>query len=231
MPGINALMDVVGLQPVELFVPDTVQRFPLGYKLLMNDPIYGYGEFIYCQVGATQASAGRVVTWTDAFLTADAPVTTLTGYPIGVLKTAALINTFAWVQVEGITPAQCNASVTAGVAFSVAAAGQFGATAASKQVLNARVMQASTFAPTKTVQTRTGLFDLIVPNIDRLFVGLPVSGTGIAGGSTIAALDPSGNVVRLNNAMTAFGTVTATFTHTGFLIVLLNKAFLQGAIT
>jgi hypothetical protein len=55
-----------------------------------------------------------------------------------------------------------------------------------------------------------------------------VSGTGVPGGATIASIDPSGTAMHSLGGGTATGTVTGTFTPTGFGIVHFNRMFAQG---
>jgi hypothetical protein len=78
--------------------------------------------------------------------------------------------------------------------------------------------------------------------LDGLYVGLPVSGTGIPGSTTIAAGNDSGpnafgssagssQAVVMSAAGTADGTVTVTFTRTNISLVGGNRYFGQGQIT
>jgi hypothetical protein len=113
----------------------------------------------------------------------------------------------------------------------IGTAGNLGANSAGKQVLNAMVQQASTFTITKAnTQTQSGSPVLVVSGVEGLFVGLTLSGTGIGAG-TIASIDPSGRFITSTANSTATGSVTLTGTYTGYLLVTVNGAFTQGAIT
>lgn len=238
MPGYAAIHPVVGTPPFsDLFVPDTSsgpyatgQLFPAGMVVDAVDPYFGWGRFIYLKAGAAE-NPGRLVMISDqTFVTADIPNTANTGYPIAVCRQVMAQNAWGWYQTEGLCPVQTAASVAQGVAVGIGAAGKAGTNSAGKQILNSRVIQASTFTLTKTGTTMIGK-QLSLPNISGLFVGIAVSGTGVAASSTIASIDPSGRFVTLNNDMTAVGTVTITFTYTNFLLMSVNAAFVQGAIT
>lgn len=231
MPGPVDLRGILGLQPADIaYVPDTTQRFPLGYVTDFNDPYYGWQKMIYAQAAAAQET-GSLVFFTNAWVATDIPNTANTGLSIGVAKTAMAINTYGWYILSGQAPWSATASVAAGVAFGITAAGQVGANTAGKQILGARVNIAGTGTFTRTVQTFSGSTRFVTSSCDGLFIGLAISGTGIAGSSTIATIDPSSNTFTTNNAATANGTVTATYTYTNFLIVYANSPFVQGAIT
>jgi len=90
------------------------------------------------------------------------------------------------------------------------------------------VAASSTFIKTGT--TRNGSTEVFVSNLDAVFVGLPVSGTGIPGGATVApgynnspnarnSSAGSATSFLLSAAATADGTVTLTFTRTNFLVM------------
>jgi hypothetical protein len=214
----------------DIFVPDTTQRFALGQCVeAIDTDFFGWGQFIYGKASAAIALPGRLQFMDYQWNAADIPNTANTGYPVYVAKAQMAINTFGWFQVAGFAPIQTANSVAIGTATGVAAAGQLGTLAAGKQLLNARVVQPSTFAPTKTIQTQNGSPIIKVSNNFGLFVGLTISGTGVSG--TVIAVNPNGNEVTLSANASATGTVTGTFTWTGFLGVQFNSAHVQGAIT
>lgn len=217
-------------QPIDVFVPDTTQRFPLGMFQDMVDEYYGYGSFVYGK--AAQASGVGRLCFMDANWNAtDIPNTANTGYPIVVARANMAINTYGWFQFAGQMPMLATASVAVGTAFGLTGAGTVGANSAGKQILNARVVRAGTATIVIAgVQTIQGSPIIKLPNIAGLFVGLAASGTGIAA-STISAIDSSQNQVTLSANCTATGSVSATFTYTGFLGVMSNGPFVQGAIT
>lgn len=236
MPGYAPIHPVVGVQPFnELLIPDTVQRNQLGMVVDAVDPYFGYGRFIYLKSGGSM-NPGRLVIISDqTFVTADLGNTANLGHPFAVARSVySAASQFGWFQFEGVTPVQTAASVAAGVAVGIGAAGQAGTNSAGKQLLSTRVLQPSTFTLTKTgvLAPFGNTTQIQVPNVDGLFYGLAVSGTGIAGSTTITGIDTSGRFFTVNNAVTApLTTVTVTFTYTGFLLVHINNPFGQGAIT
>lgn len=217
-------------QPIDVQIPDTTQRFGLGMFQDMYDPFYGWGSFVYGK--AIQAcGVGRLCFMDLNWGATDIPNTANTGYPICVARAGMLINTFGWFQVAGQFPMLANASVAAGVAIGLTAAGTVGANTAGKQILGARVVRAGTativIAGAQTVNTSPLVG---VPTLDGLFVGLTISGTGVSG--TIIAMNPNQNQITLSANATATGSISATFTYTNFLgVIALGGAFVQGAIT
>lgn len=220
-------------QPRDIFVPDTTQRMPLGSVITGVDPVFGEGEFVYGQCGAVGISIGRLSYFpSNNYVAADVPNTANLGRGVYVSAAAMAANTYGWFQRSGQGPWSCTASVAAGTSFGITAAGQVGANSAGKQILGANIVQPSTYAPTKlNVQTITGSAILSMGDTGGLFVGLPVSGAGIPGGTTITAINPNQNQVTMSANATATGTITATFTWTGFLLVQFARPIAQGAIT
>lgn len=231
MPGFAPIAGTVGVQPFNtLFIPDTTQRWPLGMVNDAVDPYFGYGRFVYAKAVAAQ-TPGSMVFIDNTFIATIMPSTANLGRNVYFAAQNFAINTFGWYQFEGMLPASASASVATGVAAGIGTAGNLGANSAGKQVLNIMVQQASAFTITKTnAQTTNGLPQIGVSNVDGLFVGLALSGTGIAAG-TIASIDPSGRFITSTANSTATGSVTMTGTYTNFLLVTVNGAFTQGAIT
>jgi hypothetical protein len=230
MPGYASYQQIGNQPPTDIWTPDTVQKHALGEVFEGYSPDFGWGKFVYGKAAAAQ-EAGSVVVPTDLTWTmTDLPNTASQGFAVYVARANMASGAYGWYQFAGTCPVSASASVAAGAAVGVTAAGQIGAYSTLKAIIGVRVMQPSTYAPTKTGTTTNGSKDIRLNDVTGLFVGLPVSGTGIAGGSTIAAIDPSGFQITLNNAATASGTVTLTFTHTGFLICNLNAPHCQGAV-
>lgn len=217
-------------QPIDIFVPDTTQRFPLGMYQDMVDEYYGWGTFVYGKAAA--AIAVGILNYMDEnWLATATPNTANTGYPIYCSRANMAINTFGWFQVAGQYPMKATASVAAGAAIGLTGAGTVGANSAGKQILGVRVVRPGTATIVIAgVQTINGSPIIQVPNVAGLFVGLAASGAGIAA-STISAIDSSQNKLTLSANCTATGSVSATFTYTGFLGVQANFPFVQGAIT
>jgi hypothetical protein len=231
MPGYAALEGTIGTGPVnDLFTPDTTQRFAAGQIITGVDPVFGYGEFMYCKAAGTQP-VGTVVYISDGVPTATAlPSAASQSFALLVARQSMTVGQWGWYQRSGICPVACSASVAAGAAPGVGTAGKLAGYSTLKGVVGLTVLQPSTYAITKSCPTVNGATKLSVPNIDGLFLGLAVSGTGIAGGSTISTIDPSGNSITLNNAMNASGQNTVTFTYTGFLLCHLQNPACSSAV-
>ena len=113
-------------------------------------------------------------------------------------------------------------------------AGKAGTNSAGKQLLGAYVAQASAFAITKVGSTylATGKTKILsVPDVDGLFVGMAVTGTGVGASAVITAINPNGVEVTVDVASTAVGTVTLSFVFTNYLLVVFDAMHGQGAIT
>lgn len=236
-------MSIIGNQQIALYgLPDTVERHPAGLTVVAEDNYWGGGEFLYVRAGGSIRQNGLVVLtpslqsgryrW-DA---TEVPNTANLGRPVYVAMTAMTTGQFGWVQNMGIVPVNCNASVAADTTFGIVAAGQGGANSAGKQILNARVIAAATTTVAKTNCTaNSGTTRLVVPNTDGWFCGVYLSGTGIAAGTTVTDIDPSGNIVTLSAATTAAvnGTVTATYNNATvfYNVCHIDRPFAQGAIT
>lgn len=237
MSGYVPVNPALGFAPfTELTSPDITsgansdgKRFPAGMVMDGVDPYFGYGRFIYLKAGAIE-NPGRLLTIVDqTFVTTDLANTAGLGYPFVVCRQVMPLSAWGWYQFEGVCPIQTANSVAAGVVVGIGGAGQAGTNSAGKQLLNTKVLKASTFTLTKQGTTQNGSKKIIVTNVDGLFVGLTPSGTGIAAG-TIESIDPGGLAFNNSAVSTASATVTVTFTYTGFLLVHINCPFGQGAI-
>lgn len=224
--------------------PDTTQREVLGTIITACDPVWGGVEMIYARASASIRAFGIVTlqsTW-DATLggfRVDATEVTNTanlGRNLAVAMAAMTVGQFGWFAISGNVPVNCNASVAAGTTFGIAAAGQGGANTAGKQILSAVISVAASQTQAKAnCSAANGSTLLQVTNSDGWFVGAYLSGIGIAAGTTVSAIDPSGRFVTLSAATTAIvtGTVTATYNNATiyYNIATLSRPFAQGAIT
>lgn len=226
-----------------LMETDTVQNFPFGFRVRAFDPILGYGEFIYL-AGVASTVAGSAVTYNPftGATTLDA-ATANDGSPIAFAVAPCVANLFGWYQVAGTAVAANNATAAAGNAFRKAT-GQIGSAAvAGTQILGgAKILVANGSTFTKVGTTRNGSTEVFFSNLDGVFVGCPISGTGIPGGTTVAAgynnspnsrNSSAGSAAGLimSAAATADGTVTVTFTRTNFSLISGWDYFGQGQIT
>lgn len=213
-----------------------------GMKVEAYDPVYGWAEFVLAygvaslQIGdAVRIGAGYATTRTVA------SVRGMVGISMSAnTDTAAL----SWFCVRGQVPARVAAATAANTPlFVTATAGSLddavvagdnvvGATAATAQSATVRT------SVLNTVNTST---ELLVGDLGGLYVGMAVSGTGIAASSVISAIGYGGNmlgvqgpkagIVQLNNAMTATGQATITFAHPAtFITAMLQYPVCTGAV-
>jgi hypothetical protein len=232
---------LIGSQAVgNFFVPDTIQRHPLGSVISFNDPFWGGGEAIYLQMPTSTAlRVGQILSYDTAtsFVAASVANTAGMGKSVAFLMNSVASNAsaqFAWCQISGQCPVYSSASVAADTLFGIVAAGQAGAVANGKQLLNARVTKPATTTVVKAnTQTQNGSAILKVSNTDGWFVGVSVSGTGITT-SLITAIDPDNRTVTLASNSSATGSVSATGTYndatTFFNVVTCDRPFAQGQI-
>jgi hypothetical protein len=238
----SALEGTVGYQQLTPYnLPDTTSRMLPGTILAAVDPYWGGGEFMYVKANGSIRQFGLVViTQTFAsgqvvYNATEVPNTANLGRTLGVAMVAASSGQFLWICVGGVVPVNCSAAVAADTTFGIAAAGQGGANTAGKQILNARVVVASTQTVAKTGRANSGSNQLRVTGSDGWFAGVYLSGTGIAAGTTVTDIDPSGTLVTLSANTTAAvnGTVTATYNNATvyYNVAHINRPFAQGAIT
>jgi hypothetical protein len=235
---------LIGSQPVgNFFVPDTTQRHPLGSIITFNDPYWGGGEAIYLQMPASTAlKVGHILAYDTA--TADvasaAANTANLGKSIAFLMNAVASNAsaqYAWCIISGQFPVYSNASVAADTGIGIVAAGQAGAQAAGKQILNCRVTKPATTTVVKanTQQFSSTVLRATVGGTDGWFVGVALSGTGVGAAAVINAIDPDNRTVTASVVSTASNSVSVTGTYndaTSFWnVCTFNRPFLQGAIT
>jgi hypothetical protein len=223
------------VQPIEAW--DTVQNHKLGTIVRAFDEIYGEGEFIYL-AGAASVARGDLCSYNGFTGVVVRGVAANLGTPLGVAMAAITASRWGWFQIGGnaVNANNATAAVDSAV-FNVSAAATITSTAAAgRQVLGARIATANGSTFTKSGKTKNGSTELILSDLEGIFVGCPVSGTGVAASSVIAeglSGQPfsNNNAVILNNAMTADGQVTITFTRTNFSVLTLNRPFAQGQIT
>lgn len=241
---------LIGSQPVgNFFQPDTTQRHPLGSVITFNDPYWGGGEAIYLQMPTSTAlQTGTVLAYDTAagFVASAVANTANLGKSLAVLMNYVPSNAsaqFAWAYIMGSVPVYSTASVAADTALGITAAGQVGANSAGKEMLNARSTKAATTTVTKSnTQTTNGSPLLRVSNSDGLFVGCPISGTGIPASTYIGAISADGRTITMTQSdlataqnATATGSVTLTGTYNDgskfWNVVTFNRPLAQGAIT
>lgn len=236
-----AISPTLGTQPFnDWFVPDTTQRQALGMTVMAVDPFWGMGEFIY--VKSTDAILkGSIVMWDEAYNGVLVPVTANLGFPVGVAMAPIPSGSFGWLQISGRAVYKTTATVAADAAVGTgAAAGVVAANTAGKQLLNVRNRVSATGTVTGSALTTNGTNVLLFQKgYDGFFLGAALTGTGIGASAVVAALDPDGKRIYTGTAIgtatganqTATGQVTVTGTYTGFGSGIINRPFVQGAIT
>lgn len=241
-----SLNPIAGLSQVGLggLTVDATPRMRTGSIIPMQDNWWGAGEFMYVKAGGAIRTFGLVQlnptfnatlkTWD--YVATEAASTAILGRTVGVAMKTMADGEYGWICVGGVVPVNSNAAVAADTTFSVAATGQGGAAAVGKQIVNARIVGASTITVAKANCTQTGLNKTLnVPDSDGWFVGAYLSGTGIAAATIVASISPDGRTVTLNNDTTAVvaGTVTATYNNATIFynVAHINRPFQQGAIT
>lgn len=226
-----------------LMETETTQFFPFGYRCQGFDPIHGFGEFIYLQ-GIAATAAGTLVNYNP--LTGATTVNTgavANSTPLAWALAPTVANLFGWYQISGSALAINNGTAAAGPAYQPTGAANITSTQGNGlQILGGtRILVANGTTFTKTGTTRNGSTEVFFSNLDGVYVGLPISGTGIPGGTTVAAgynnspnarNSSAGSATSLNMsaAATADGTVTVTFTRTNFSLVSCNFPFGQGQV-
>ena len=234
----------LGIQPVgNFFIPDNVQRHKLGAVLSVVDPYWGGQELAYLAIPTSTAlKVGHAVTWDNTNNIVALPNTANLGFPVAFALNAVNSDAnnvqYAWFLIEGRFPAYSNASVAAAAAIGIVAAGQLGANSAGKEILGVRVAAAATTTVAKTntnTQSGSTLLRCSSAGTDGWFVGVALSGTGIAASTVITAIDPDNRTVTMNNAATATGSVTVTGTYndgTSFWnVIVADRPQAQGAIS
>jgi hypothetical protein len=226
-------------QPIESI--STTQLMPYGSIIRAYEPIYGGGEFIYLQGAASTVNKDLVSYSSMTGVTTRHVAAANSNQTLAVAMAALVASNWGWFQCSGAAVVNGSGTQALGLVYTVGTSTVTSSATAGMEIQGSRIILASASTFTKTVTTRNGSFQLYVPNFDGLFVGLPVSGTGIAASSVIAAgVDggPSavggtpggGGFVNLNNAMTADGTVTGTFTRTNYPVINGNRYAQLGSV-
>jgi hypothetical protein len=213
-----------------------------GIDTTANTPNWGLCELVYCvNTSSSTFNPGRLVVLDTNFVLSDLPATANTGRPLYVALTRFAAGNVTrqggWVLRSGICPVSFSVAATTGAVFGGAAGQATPTAAAGRQILNASTLIAAAGSFTRQIVTQSGSSLVKTARVNGLYLGQAISGTGIPGSSVISAIDPSGTAIQIGSAVgtpvnaTATGVVTGTFTHTGFGIVHLDRAFMQGQIT
>ena len=218
---------------------DKVKQFPLGAIVAAVDPYFGQGEFMYVcfqtNVPFLFGQLVRVAGIGDTCMTVVVAANTAnTGRAVAVCITTVTSQPYAqygWVQISGNAVMKATASVPAGTSFGidVSTAGSVAAVSAGRQVLNAVSVAPSSTTVVKSWRLTSGKAIATVNDVNGLVPGLALSGTGVSG--TILSIDPDQRTITMSANATISGDSSVTATYTGFIIGLINRSFIQGAIT
>ena len=209
----------------------TAPSLPLGTIVKAQDAYWGAGTFILCKAAGVITN-GYLTAWDLRYASANCPTTGNTARPVGVSLNTTAANDYHWVQIDGLAYCKATASVAAGAPVGVTGAGTIGATGAGIEVQGMNSSYASAATLTCTASTVNGSTEVKVPGkAAGFFVGIALSGTGVAGGATLSAISYDEQTLTMSAAATATGTITLTGTFTGYNIVVMDRPHFQGRIT
>jgi len=205
-------------------------------------PNWGACEVMYVvNTSSSTFVPGNLVQIDKNFAIAANATTDNTGAPLYVcLSTFSAGNTTrqgGWVIVSGITPVTFSVAATAGQVFLGTALNATPTANTGGQILNATTLIAASGAFTRSGTTVNGSSAVRVPRVNGIYPGIAVTGTGIPASSVVSSINSGGDGIVIGSAIgtpvaaTAAGTVTLTFTHTGYGICHVNRPFVQGQIT
>lgn len=217
------------------------QMYP-GMTMTAIDSVYGESEFVLAY-GVASLAIGDCVRIGAGYATTRS-VASIRGR-MGVSMAANTDTTaLSWFCVRGQVPCNVAAAVAANTPlFVTATAGALDdAVVAGDNVAGATAVTAQgATVTTMLVNTVNGSPLIQCANIEGLYVGMAVTGTGIPGGATISAIGqgglflgaqgPQNLVVQLSANCTATGSVTGTFAHPSTAITaMLSYPTCTGAI-
>lgn len=205
-----------------------------------DTPNWGASEVMFVvNTSSSTFVPGNLVQWDKNFAIAAAATTANTGAPLGVcLSTFSAGNTTrqgGWILLSGIVPVTFSVAATAGAVFLGTSTNATPTAAAGRQILNATTVIAAAGSFTRSVTIRVSGSRMVeVAHVGGIYPGMTVSTAGntpIPTSTEISSVGQDGTSFVINNNSVASGTATATFTHTGYGILLVNRPFVQGQIT
>lgn len=203
---------LIGTTSVDLFVPDTVQRHPLGFRKIEEDDIWGARELVYLKSAAALVYGNPCIVDVN-FTATTMPTAIAQGKPIVVAATAfSAANQYGWFVVNGMAAVAGSSALAADAAVFAQAAGRIGATGVGKQLVGINVVQTSSRTIVKTATTQSGSGIIKVADASGWFVGMEMTGTGIGSSANITAIGTDNQTVTLTPVSTATGTVSVTGT-------------------
>jgi hypothetical protein len=226
--------------------PTALNQLPIlpGFIATAFDPVFGPGELIFARAGAAIRVAGACL-WTPAWDSTNNTMqqnmteitnTTLLGRAVYIYqgRTALTTGQYGWFLMTGVAPVNCTATVAAGTAVGIVAAGQLGANSAGKQILNAVSAVPATNTVIKTGIGTLGDNQIFFPGgTQGFFVGGFLSGTGVGAAAAITQVLPDRVLVSVVNAAAIGTAVTQTANNAVIFynFVAVNRPMAQGPIT
>lgn len=198
-------------------------------------PNWVHSEIMYVFNSGAAVLPGALVTLDkDLNITAAASTANL-GNPTFVALTSfsagSTTRQGGWVMLSGVAPVKFSVAATTGAVFLGTAGAATPTAAAGKQLLNAQTIGAAATAFTRQIRTVNGSKQIQCSRVNGIFLGQAVTGTGVGASAVVTSIDPSGTAFNVDVASSASGSVTGTFTPTGYGIVRFDRMFSQGQTT
>lgn len=239
-PTTNTGTGHVGVQPGTIF---TCASTDGGIDTTTSVPNWGAAEVMYVvNTSSSTFVPGNLVQIDKNYAISAAATTDNTGAPIYVclstFSAGDVTRQGGWILLSATSaPVTFSVAATTGQIFLGTSKNATPTANTGGQILNATTIIAAAGNFTRTIQTQSGSSQVKVARVNGLYPGLAITGTGIPASSVISSIDPSGVAFTIGSAIgtpvnaTATGSVTGTFTHTGYGIVAFNRPFVQGQIT
>lgn len=203
---------------------------PLGTRVRAFDPVFGEAEFILAY-GVASSTLGDLTMINPYTGLATRGLTTQRGlFGVAMANANTSASAVSWYGIAGSFPVRSTAAVIGNPLYQSASAGvALSTVSATNMVNNATFGSVHNFTiPTKVCQLVNGSTNIQVPNIDGLFVGQVLSGTGVGASATITAIGYGGlytgvpgplpGNITVSVASTATTASTVTFTGTNFAV-------------
>jgi hypothetical protein len=232
----SAVIPRSSIQPGTIFSATSTDG---GIDTTASVPNWGGAEVMYVvNTSSSTFVAGNLVQWDKNFAIAAAATTDNTGAPIAVCLSAFSAGNVTrqggWILLAGVVPVTYSVAATTGAVFLGTSLNATPTANTGGQILNATCIIAAAGSFTRAVTVDNGKFVAKVGRTSGIYPGMTVSTAGntpIPTSTEISSIGVDGTSFVFNNAAVASGTATATFTHTGYGICLINRPFVQGQIT
>lgn len=205
--------------------PANLAAIPIspGFIATAEDPVWGPGEFIFGRVSAGIRLYGGCMAlpvwdatnkvYTYNFLEWTATANASRPYYVYQGNVAGTAGMYAWFQMSGRSPLNCDADIAAGAKVSHNAAGRGAADAATFGLDGTLIITPSTQTVLSAGKGVAGSNVIYLDNTAGFFVGGYLSGTGVGAAAIVSFVDPLGKYVLTTvvNAATVTGNVTITY--------------------